>query len=66
LAPLDELLNLAQPFMKNGAQALFMKGQDLEHELTQARKYWKIQCTKHASLTDSQAIILAVQEVSRV
>jgi 16S rRNA (guanine527-N7)-methyltransferase len=66
LAPLTELLKLAQPFMKNGAQALFMKGQDIEQELTQTQKYWRIQCTKHASLTDSQAIILAVQEASRV
>jgi 16S rRNA (guanine527-N7)-methyltransferase len=66
LAPLTELLELAQPLMKNGAQALFLKGQDVDQELTQAQKYWRIQYTKHASLTDSQAIILAVQEVSRV
>jgi 16S rRNA (guanine527-N7)-methyltransferase len=66
LAPLHELLELAQPLMKNGVQALFLKGQDVDHELTQAAKYWKIQYLKHASLTDSQAIILAVQEVNRV
>jgi 16S rRNA (guanine527-N7)-methyltransferase len=66
LAPLHDLLNLAHPLMKNGVQALFMKGQDVDHELTEAQKYWKFQYTKHASLTDSQAIILAVQEVSRV
>jgi 16S rRNA (guanine527-N7)-methyltransferase len=66
LAPLNELLGLAQPLMKNGAQALFLKGQDVDHELTQAQKYWRIQYTKHASSTDSQGIILAVQEVSRV
>jgi 16S rRNA (guanine527-N7)-methyltransferase len=63
LAPLAELINLAQPFLKNGAQALFLKGQDVEEELTKAEKYWKIQYTKHASLTDSRAIILVVQEV---
>ena len=66
LAPLHELLGLAYPLMKNGAQALFLKGQDVDQELTQAQKYWKIRYTKHASLTDSLAIILAVQEVSRV
>jgi 16S rRNA (guanine527-N7)-methyltransferase len=66
LAPLNELLELAQPLMKNGVQALFLKGQDVDQELTHAQKYWRIQYTKHASLTDSQAIILAVQEVSRV
>jgi 16S rRNA (guanine527-N7)-methyltransferase len=66
LAPLHELLELAQPLMKNGAKALFLKGQDVDHELTEAEKYWRIQYTKHASSTDSLGIILAVQEVSRV
>jgi 16S rRNA (guanine527-N7)-methyltransferase len=66
LAPLHELFGLAYPFTENGAQALFMKGQDVDEELTEAEKYWRIHFTKHASLTDSQAIILAVQEVSRV
>jgi 16S rRNA (guanine527-N7)-methyltransferase len=65
LASLTELLTLAEPFMKNGAQALFHKGQDVDQELTQAQKYWRIQYTKHPSLTDSQGIILAVQEASR-
>jgi 16S rRNA (guanine527-N7)-methyltransferase len=64
LAPLVELLSLAKPFLDNGAQALFHKGQDIDQELTQAQKYWRIQHTKHASLTDSQAIILAVQEIN--
>jgi 16S rRNA (guanine527-N7)-methyltransferase len=66
LASLSDLIGLAQPFMKNGAQALFLKGQDVDRELTEAQKYWRIQYTKHASLTDSQGIILAVQEVKRV
>jgi 16S rRNA (guanine527-N7)-methyltransferase len=66
LAPLSELLTLAKPLMESGAQALFMKGQDVDRELTEAAKCWRIQYTKHASLTDSQAIILAVQEASRV
>jgi 16S rRNA (guanine527-N7)-methyltransferase len=66
LSSLQELLTLAHPFMKSGAQALFHKGQDVEQELTDAQKYWRIQYTKHPSLTDSQGIILAVQEGSRV
>jgi 16S rRNA (guanine527-N7)-methyltransferase len=66
LASLEELVALAHPFMENGAQALFLKGQDVDRELTEAQKYWRIQYTKHASLTDSLGVILAVQEVSRV
>jgi 16S rRNA (guanine527-N7)-methyltransferase len=64
LAPLKELLHLARPFTENGAQALLLKGQDVEQELTDALKYWRIQYIKHASCTDSHAIILAVQEMS--
>ncbi len=66
LAPLGSLIELAHPFLKSGAQALFLKGQDVDQELTDAAKYWRIQSTKHTSLTDSLGIILAVQEVSRV
>lgn len=65
LASLTELLTLAEPFMKNRAQALFHKGQDVTQELTQAEKYWRIQSTRHPSLTDSQGIILVVQEAFR-
>jgi 16S rRNA (guanine527-N7)-methyltransferase len=66
LAPLHELLRLAEPFLQNGAQALFHKGGDVEHELTEAQKCWRILFTKHPSLTDSQGNILAVQEITRV
>ncbi len=66
LASLTDLIGLAQPFLENGAQALFLKGQDVDRELTEAQKYWRIQYTKHASLTDSLGVILAVQEVTRV
>jgi 16S rRNA (guanine527-N7)-methyltransferase len=66
LAPLHELLHLARPFLDTGAMALFLKGQDMDQELTEASKSWTITYTKHASLTDSQAIVLAVQEITRV
>jgi 16S rRNA (guanine527-N7)-methyltransferase len=66
LAPLPQLLDWAEPFLKSGAKALFHKGQDAALELTQAQKYWRIQCTQHLSSTDSQARILEITEVSRV
>jgi 16S rRNA (guanine527-N7)-methyltransferase len=66
LAPLNELMALAYPFLKNGAEAFFHKGQDVAQELTEARKYWRIQHNEHRSLTDSLGIVLQLQEVSRV
>lgn len=65
LAPLSELLTLAEPFFSQGATALFHKGQDLDAELTEAAKYWRIKARKHQSLTDSRAVILEVQEARR-
>ena len=66
LASLDELLTLAEPFLKNGAKALFHKGGDCDAELTQAAKYWRIKAERHSSLTDSFGVILEVSEASRV
>jgi len=66
LAPLDELLGYAAPFMAQGATGLFHKGQDVDAELTQAAKSWKITAQKHSSLTDSKAVILDVKEIIRV
>ena len=40
LAPLNELLTMINPFLERGAQALLLKGQDIDVELTQAAKYW--------------------------
>ncbi len=66
LAPLPLLLEWAQPFLLSGACGLFHKGQDVDAELTQATKSWRIQFRKHLSLTDSRAVILEVEEVARV
>lgn len=63
-APLDQLLAYAHPFMKNGATALFHKGQDVDAELAQAAKSWKISAVKHLSMTEGKSVILAVKEAS--
>jgi 16S rRNA (guanine527-N7)-methyltransferase len=66
LAPLDTLLGWAHPFLSLGATGLFHKGQDIDTELTQTAKSWKIQFRTHQSLTDSRAVILEVEEAARV
>lgn len=66
LAPLSELLALAEPFLANGAIGLFHKGKEVEAELSEAAKFWKFSYNSHVSTTDSKAVILAVKEVKRV
>ena len=43
LAPLAKLLDYAAPFLDNGAIGYFHKGQDVDAELTEATKSWKMQ-----------------------
>ena len=66
LAPLPLLLEYAEPFLSRGAIGLFHKGQDVDAELTEATKYWKIHWTKHASRCDSRGVILEIHEATRV
>jgi 16S rRNA (guanine527-N7)-methyltransferase len=51
VAPLHQLIGFAEPLVGKGAKALFLKGQDVEAELTEATKYWKITPRLHPSLT---------------
>lgn len=57
LAPLHQLIGFAEPLMRNGAKALFLKGQDVEAELTEAAKYWNIQPQLHQSRTGDGWIV---------
>jgi 16S rRNA (guanine527-N7)-methyltransferase len=65
LAPLVDLLGLAEPWLKKGAQALFPKGQDVGAELTEASKYWSIEAMLVPSKTDPQARIVKVDRAAR-
>ena len=66
LAPLPLLLDYAEPFLRTGAIGLFHKGQDVELELTEATKYWRLHLSKHQSAVDSRGVILDVKEAARV
>lgn len=61
LAPLPPLLELAAPFMRDNSLGLFLKGQDVESELTAATKCWKFSWERHESLSDGAGAILLVR-----
>lgn len=65
LAPLHMLLNYVEPLMKRGAKALFLKGQDVESELTEATKYWNINPHLHPSRTGGQGWIVELETIER-
>ncbi|WP_407190055.1 16S rRNA (guanine(527)-N(7))-methyltransferase RsmG [Bradyrhizobium centrosematis] len=57
LAPLHQLIGFAEPLMRQGAKVLFLKGQDVEAELTEAAKYWNIAPQLHQSRTGDGWIV---------
>lgn len=61
LAPMAKLLGQAYPLLKKGPYGLFPKGQDVDRELTEAAKYWKIQVSLAVSRTDPKARIVVVR-----
>jgi 16S rRNA (guanine527-N7)-methyltransferase len=65
LAPLQVLLGFAEPVVKRGAKALFLKGQDVEDELTEATKYWNIEPRLHSSRTGGGGWIVELDRIER-
>jgi 16S rRNA (guanine527-N7)-methyltransferase len=65
LAPLHQLIGFAEPLLARGTKALFLKGQDIEVELTEATKYWNIQPHLHSSRTGGQGWIVELDQVER-
>jgi 16S rRNA (guanine527-N7)-methyltransferase len=65
LAPLPDLLEMVHPFVKKGAKALLMKGQDLDRELTESTKHWHIEAEIVPSRTSQTGRILVVHSLSQ-
>ena len=63
-APLPKLLGYAHNFAAKGAVCLFLKGQNLGVELTEAHKSWKIWVRQIPSQTSGSGAILEVREFS--
>lgn len=64
LAPLPDLLKLASPLLMKGAQGLFLKGRDVEAELTEADKSWKTDMELLPSQTDPNGRIVRVRALA--
>ena len=65
LAPLHQLIGFAEPLVSKGAKALFLKGQDVEAELTEATKYWNIAPRLHSSRTGGRGWIVELDRIER-
>jgi 16S rRNA (guanine527-N7)-methyltransferase len=65
VAPLHQLIGFAEPLVRQGAKALFLKGQDVEAELTEATKYWNIKSRLHSSRTGGHGWIVELDQIER-
>jgi 16S rRNA (guanine527-N7)-methyltransferase len=65
VAPLHQLVGFAEPLVRRGAKALFLKGQDVETELTEATKYWNIKPHLHSSRTGGHGWIVELDQIER-
>jgi 16S rRNA (guanine527-N7)-methyltransferase len=65
VAPLHQLIGFAEPLVRRRAKAFFLKGQDVEAELTEATKYWKIEPHLHSSRTGGHGWIVELDRIER-
>jgi 16S rRNA (guanine527-N7)-methyltransferase len=62
-ASLPELLEYAQHFAGPGTVCLFLKGQNVGVELTEARKSWRMKVWEHPSITHPFGVVLEIREL---
>jgi 16S rRNA (guanine527-N7)-methyltransferase len=65
VSPLNLLLGQCLPLLKQGTVGLYPKGQDVEAELTEASKYWKMTADLVPSRTDARARIVMIRALER-
>ncbi|MDB2439294.1 16S rRNA (guanine(527)-N(7))-methyltransferase RsmG [Hellea sp.] len=62
-APLPRLFSYAQPFWGEGTIGLFLKGEAVEEELTEASKTWTYDVEKVPSVSDGAGYLLKVTKL---
>lgn len=66
LAPLNRLLDWTAPLLEKHGKAFFLKGQQADEELTEARRNWHMDVRIHRSITSHDGVILEVSNLERV
>jgi len=66
VAPMEKLLGYAQGYIRAGAQAVFLKGEKAEAELSEARKVWHLEAELCVSRSDPRGRIVTVRSLRRV
>jgi len=65
LAPLPKLIKLVFPLLRSNSHCLFLKGQSVSDELTEACKCWRMSIDLVPSRSDPSASILKLRDIVR-
>ena len=65
-APMPRLLDFTEPFLRQGAVGIFLKGKDADAEIADARRRWKFSVSLIPSRSDPSGNIVKVEGLSRV
>lgn len=65
LAPLRDLFDMAEPWLRGSTRALFHKGGGYKDEISHAAAKWSFDLIEHASATDPRGAILEVARLRR-
>lgn len=66
LAPLSDLLTMSEPLLAKHGTCLFLKGSDVDSELTAASQSWNMNLERIPSVTDPNGVILKIGDLARV
>lgn len=64
VAPVDALLDLAQRWLQPGGTCLFLKGRQVDVELTDAQQRWHLSADRIVSRTDPNGTILRLGDIT--
>ncbi len=64
-APMTRLLGFARPYLREGVEGLFLKGEKAEAELQEARKSWRFEADLLPSLSDPRGRVVRIRRLHR-
>lgn len=65
VSELKRLFAMSHHLMSADTKCVFLKGENVEVELTEAERYWSFNVETHVSRTDSRAKILVLSEIRK-
>jgi len=65
VAPMNKLLGFAETFIKKGADAWFLKGENVESELEDAGKTWAFEVDQYESISDPRGRVIHIRRLRR-